>query len=382
MDPATVMTRPLFIGHDIYRDSTYGSGHPLAIPRVSLAIDLVETLGWFPPESYRESPQARLSELAEFHSLEYLQALVAAEKTVPTDAIRERFNIGINGNPLFSEMYRRPATACGGGLLAVELLRTGQTKAVFNIAGGQHHGLADRASGFCYLNEPVLTVRRLLKTGARRVFYLDIDAHFGDGVQMAFHDDDRVFTLSIHEQARWPQNKKMNPGDPGTLEDRAGGVARNLPVPRSLNDTEFTYLIDEVALPLLQEFNPDVVYLQCGCDALADDPQSKLMLSNQALWQVVKSVQELAPRLIVSGGGGYNPYSVGRCWAGVWATMNDFEAPEPLSAQAHKLLRDIKWNHRNGRKPPDHWLTTLADTPNQGPVRDEIVEISKISRRN
>lgn len=374
------MTPPIFIGHEIYRDSTYGSGHPLAIPRVSLAIDLARALDWFTPQTYRESPQAQLSELAEFHEPDYLDALVAAEKAPPSDDVRARFNIGINGNPLFPEMFRRPATACGGGFLAVDLLSRGETTAVFNIAGGQHHGLPDRASGFCYLNEPVLTLRRLLASGARRIFYLDIDAHFGDGVQMAFHDDDRVFTLSIHEQARWPQNKSMTPGDPGTLQDRAGGVARNLPVPRGLNDSEFAYLIEKVALPHLQEFEPDVVYLQCGCDALADDPQSKLMLSNQALWQAVKSVQRAAPRLIVSGGGGYNPYTVGRCWAGVWATLNDFPVPDLLAPGVQKLLHDVKWNHRKGRAPLEPWITTLADVPNSGPVRDEIIEISEISR--
>ncbi len=375
------MTRPLFIGHDIYRDSTYGSDHPLAIPRVSLAIDLAKAMGWLTAENYRESPQADIETLSDFHSPEYLQALMAAEQTPPSDEVSQRYNIGINGNPLFPEMFRRPATACGGGLMAVELLRRQAATTVFNIAGGQHHGLPDRASGFCYLNEPALTLRKLLASGARRVFYLDIDAHFGDGVQLAFHDEPRVFTLSIHEHARWPQKREMAPGDLGTLADRAGGAALNLPVPRLLNDSEFLFLIDHVALPALREFAPDVVYLQCGCDALADDPQSKLMLSNRAIWDVVKKVQGAAPRLIVSGGGGYNPYTVGRCWAGVWATLNAFDIPNQLPPKAQQLLRDIRWNHRKGRDPHQAWLTTLADVPNLGPVRDEIIQIAKIVKR-
>lgn len=318
----------------------------------------------------------------DFHDPDYIRALMAAEHTPPSDHIRQRFNIGTNGNPLFPEMFRRPATACGGGLMAAELLRKNQSATVFNIAGGQHHGLHDQASGFCYLNEPVLTIRRLMTSGARRVFYLDIDAHFGDGVQKAFEADARVFTLSIHEQERWPQRRGALPGDPGTKEDRAGGAARNLPVPKAMNDTEFTFLIEQVALPLISEFAPDVVYLQCGCDALADDPQSKLMLSNKAIWRAVSQVHQAAERLIVSGGGGYNPYAVGRCWAGVWASLNGFAIPVLLNAAAEDLMREVKWDHRHGRTPPETWLTNLADAPNEGPIREEIYNLAEISRQN
>lgn len=373
------MKKPIFIGHEIYRSSTYGSGHPLAIPRVSLAMDMARALGWLRADNFQESPQASLDDLADFHDPGYLQALMKAEQVTPSEADRGRYNIGINGNPVYPEMFRRPATACGGGLLAAELLKSGTTDTIFNIAGGQHHGLADRASGFCYLNEPVLTIRRLLKAGAQRVFYLDLDAHFGDGVQLAFHDEPRVFTLSIHEHGRWPQARNSKPGDPGTLEDRAGGQARNLPVPKGFNDTELALLIDTVVLPLIAEFAPDVVYLQAGCDALADDPQSKLALSNNALWDAARKVRQATKRLIVAGGGGYNPYMVGRCWAGVWAALNDFPLPEKLNPQAEALLRQITWRHRQGRTPPESWFTTLADPLNEGPVRDEIYALAEKS---
>ncbi len=373
------MSTPLFIGHEIYRSSTYGSGHPLAIPRVSLAMDLARALGWLDEGNFRESPQAGLVELADFHDPGYLQALMSAEQRPPPEEDRVRYNIGINGNPLYPEMFRRPATACGGGLLAVELLKSAATDTIFNIAGGQHHGLADRASGFCYLNEPVLTIRSLLKAGAKRVFYLDLDAHFGDGTQLAFHDDPRVFTLSVHEHGRWPQERNPQPGDPGTVEDRAGGQARNLPVPKDFNDTELGFLMDHVVLPLIARHGPDVVYLQAGCDALADDPQSKLSLSNGALWSAVRKVKAVSKRLIVAGGGGYNPFTVGRCWAGVWAVLNDYPVPEKLSPGAELLLRQVSWRHRQGRTPPESWFTTLADPSNEGGVCDELYALAEKS---
>ena len=376
------MTKPIFISHPIYGSSTYGSGHPLAIPRVSLATDLVKALGWLDKTNYLESREATHEELVEFHTTDYIRALINAERYPPSKTDRARYNIGINGNPIYPEMYRRPAMACGGGQIAANLLMSDEASCVFNIAGGQHHGLADKASGFCYLNEPVLTIRRFLELGARRVFYLDIDAHFGDGTQLAFHDEDRVYTLSVHEQGRWPQSRGVKAGDPGSVEDRAGGMARNLPVPKGLNDTEFDYLIDKVALTLIKSFAPDVIYLQCGVDALADDPQSKLELSNRAIWRVVDELKQLGLPLMVSGGGGYNPFSVGRCWAGVWAQLNGIEIPTVLNGDAERLLRDVTWHHRKAKSPPDRWFTELADAPNQGPIRGEVYDLAEKSLNN
>ena len=87
----------------------------------------------------------------------------------------------------------------------------------YNPAGGTHHGRPDRASGFCFFNDPVLGILALLDGGLERVFYADLDAHHGDGVQDAFADDPRVLTVSIHEARRWPHT--------GVAGDR-GGVLR------------------------------------------------------------------------------------------------------------------------------------------------------------
>ena len=84
----------------------------------------------------------------------------------------------------------------------------------------------------------------------------------------------------------------------------------------------------------------------------------------------------LAPRLLVLGGGGYNPWAVGRCWAGIWATMNSFAIPERLPETAAAVLREVRWNHRLGRQPEPRWTATLADPPQWGPVRPEIRTIS------
>ncbi|CAN0154454.1 unnamed protein product, partial [Phaeothamnion confervicola] len=175
--------RPRFIGSEIYRRSRYGSNHPLAIPRVSTCIDLCRALGWLPDEVYIDSPTATPDELTRFHAPEYVAALQAAEAAQAIDdAASERFNIGRGGNPVFGEIFRRPATACGASLLAAEMLAGGEAHIIYSPAGGTHHGQRAAASGFCYLNDPVLAILRLLDRGVARVAYDNIDAHHSDGV--------------------------------------------------------------------------------------------------------------------------------------------------------------------------------------------------------
>ncbi len=354
---------PLLIGHEIYRHSTYGRRHPLAIPRVSTAIDLARAMGWLPARRYVESPQATRAQLCRFHDADYVTAVAAAERAQAVDdAVRRRFDLGGVSNPVFPEMFRRPATAAGGSIRAAELIAEGGI--VYNPAGGTHHGLKDRASGFCYFNDPVLGILTLLDQGLERIYYVDLDAHHGDGVEAAFADDDRVLTVSIHETDKWPFT--------GGVEDRAGGLARNLPVPKGFNDTELAAIRDRVLLPLGERFDADAVVIQGGADAVLEDPLSRLALSNRALWDTVAALRSLAPRLLLLGGGGYNPWSVGRAWAGMWGTLMGADTTQPPTPDAQAVLRGLRWEHRHGRAPPEAWFTTLADPPRPGPVRVEV----------
>ena len=369
---------PLFIGSEVYRSTAQGHKHPLGIPRVSLATDLCRALGWLDHSNFIDSPCATKAELADFHDPAYIDAVEKADLSGDINPIlKERYKIGLNGNPIFHGMYVRPATACGGGLLSAR--RVSSVGGVFyNIGGGQHHARPDRASGFCYFNEPVLTIRALLRAGIERVFYIDLDAHHGDGVQEAFMEESRVFTCSIHEFDRWPMARNSVPGDPGTVED-GGPEHRNLPVVVGFNDAEFDYLMDTVVFPLVQAFRPQVVYCQAGCDALFDDPQSKQILSNRAIWRGLDILKNIIPNLIVSGGGGYNPYAVGRCWAGLWATLNGYEIPDRLPKSAELLMRKIKWTHRMAKNPAPKWFSTLFDEPSPGTIREETKDLARKS---
>ena len=351
-----------FIGSEIYRRSRYGGKHPLAIPRVSLVMDLCRAFGWLPDDIYVDSPVATLAQLGRFHDPAYIDAVVACERNQETtEEFRIRHNLGANGNPVFGEIFRRPATACGATLHAAELLRAGGT--VYSPAGGTHHGQPDRASGFCYFNDPVLGILAFLDQGLGRVAYVDIDAHHCDGVEDALADDERVLIASIHERDRWPFTGRTTDPDRHLY---------NFDAPRELNDDEFHWLLFEGIVPAVTAFKPDALIVQGGADALAEDPMSKLALSNNAHVAAVRALGPLAPRLLVLGGGGYNPYAVGRCWSRIWATLSGREEPTDLPPPATALLDEIEWSHSTGRNPPQHWRTTLADPPRHGPIRAEV----------
>lgn len=355
---------PRFIGSEIYRHSSYGAWHPLRVPRVSTVMDLARSLNWLPPAQFITSPKAKPAALQSFHTPTYLAALQAAEAAQDvTETVRENYNIGTPSNPVFPEMYRRPATSAGASLLAGELLKRGGI--IYSPAGGTHHGMPDRANGFCYLNDPVLAIQSLRRNGAQRIAYIDIDAHHPDGVEHAFANDHDTLQISVHEENRWPRT--------GLLQDAGRGQVYNLPVAAGLNDTEMALILDALILPLVTGFRPDAIVLQCGADAVTEDPQSRLTLSNNAHWAVVSALKPIAPRYLVLGGGGYNPWSVGRLWTGVWATLNGHDIPEVLPPAAQSVLGALSWaGPFRQHHPEPHWIATLRDTPREGPVRDSI----------
>ena len=370
--PAAVA--PLFIGSEIYRGSSYGPAHPLRVPRVSTVMDLARALGWLPSDRFRTSPRAKPAALSLWHDPAYIAALQAAEGLgEATPEMRARHNLGTLSNPVFPEVYRRPATGAGGTMLAAELLAA--TRGVVHVpGGGTHHGLPDRANGFCYLNDVVLGIKVLQRAGLTRIAYVDLDAHHSDGVELAFSGDPGVRMISVHEEGRWPFT--------GRLTDTGRGSAFNLPVPKGYNDSEARAVLHGLILPRVAEFRPEALVLQCGADSLTEDPLSRLTLSNRAYLEALAELVPLAPRVMVLGGGGYNPWSVGRLWTAIWGWLSGRELPDRLPEAASAVLRGLGWGGGARPGPEPALLTTLLDPPREGPVRPELRDrLAALARR-
>jgi acetoin utilization protein AcuC len=356
------------ISNEIYRLLPFDQSHPLALNRIVPVIDLAQSLNWLDESQYKESSIASVDMLARYHDIDYVEAVLSAEnnRCIPV-TLGKRYNLGRHGNSYFSKIFTRPATTAGASILAGQLLADNEEGVIFSPAGGNHHAKKNQASGFCIFNDPVLGILSMLDNGLKRVLYVDLDAHHGDGVQEEFQHDDRVFVISIHEKNRWPYT--------GKISERGSGNIRNLPVPKELNDNEMSVLISEGVIPLGEEFEPDAVVIQSGADALLDDPQSQLSLSNQALWDAVKCITNLSRRILVLGGGGYNPWATVRAWTGVWGLLNRKNLDVELPLAAMGILRNLEWKHSKGRNVPYHWSAHLTDSPNVGSVRPEINEI-------
>ncbi len=354
--------RVRFIGSEIYRLPVFQPPHPLAVPRAMLAHDLCRALGWLNESQYIEAVPATLPELRRFHTADYLAALEQAEaqQSLPPD-VSARTRIGRDANEIHPAVFRRPAISAGSALRAASEVAAGGV--IYAPGAGNHHGMPDRANGFCFVNDIALAILRWRDLGIRRIAYLDLDAHHGDGVEAAFADDADILTISVHEAGRWPRT--------GTASDPANSIW-NFPVPAGFHDTELRALLTGKILPLLQRFAPEALIFLPGADALQDDPMSRLALSNNAIWEALAAVRGLAPRLAVLGGGGYNPFTLARCWAGIWAILNDIPLPETLPLAAQSVLREAAYFRAAGRNPPPHWFEQLRDAPAEGAVRDEV----------
>jgi acetoin utilization protein AcuC len=283
---------------------------------------------------------------------------------VATPDVRARWNLGTMECPLFEGLWDRARASVGGSVLAAELALQGYL--AFHPGGGTHHGRPDRASGFCYLNDPVFTILRFLDAGLERVAYVDLDAHHGDGVEAAFATDERVTLVSIHEEGRWPGT--------GAIAGHGDGRVLNLPVPRHINDDEFLFAIRELCRRRLERFQPEAVVVTCGADALKGDPLSSMDVSNGALWVAVETSVSLSERAVVLGGGGYNPWTAARLWAGLWARMSGREIPAELPMSARRVLARLASDLVDEDDRDPAWFSSIADPPHPGPIRAQIHE--------
>ena len=324
---------------DEWRRFDYGPEHPLRMERLGLTWSLMEAYGLTSlPRSRVVTPApAEIDEIAAFHTPDYIEILraVDAGDWVPHAA---RYGLGPGDNPIFPGLWDLARVCAGGSLMAAALVAEGEADRAFHFAGGLHHAMPDRASGFCYVNDPVLAIMALRRRGWR-VAYVDIDAHHGDGVQFAFYDDPNVLTISTHERG-----DRLFPGTGFVDELGRGegvGYSVNLPLQPFTDDAVYAPAFEAVVPKLLTAFAPDALVLQLGIDSHRTDPLTHLAFTVQGFEAAVRRLLGLAPRVVALGGGGYDLPNVARAWTAAWAAMNDVALDPALPRQAHAELQRL-----------------------------------------
>ncbi len=296
--------------------------------RLDLTIDLARRTGVLDrPGVQLRSPEPAGDDLLE---LVHDPLYVASVKRAPDDLLGRlslRWGLGTERQPGLPpdargvragdrRERRGGARRCGPG----------QAQHAVNIAGGLHHAMRDRASGFCVYDDPAVAIAWLLAQGAARVAYVDVDVHHGDGVEAAFYDDPRVLTVSLHESGHtlfpgtgWPDHAG---------EGAALGTSVNLALPAGTGDAGWLRAFSAVVPPLLRAFEPQVLVTQHGCDTPPLDPLAHLRLTvdgQRAAYQACTSwrTSSAAARWVALGGGGYEPVQVvPRAWTHLLAVVD------------------------------------------------------------
>jgi acetoin utilization protein AcuC len=221
--------------------------------------------------------------------------------------------IGTMDVPRFDGMHEATLAVCSATLTAAQAVASGDFEHAVNLAGGLHHGMADRASGFCVYNDIAVSIMWLLDHGFERIAYIDVDAHHGDGVESIFWNDPRVLTISIHESGR-----TLFPGT-GHSHDMGGpdalGYAINIPLPSQVGDAQWLRAFDAVVPEMLAEFKPQIIFSQHGCDSHRDDPLTNMELSIDGQRTSYEMIHQYAHdfadgKWVAVGGGGYALESV------------------------------------------------------------------------
>ncbi|MEX0991145.1 MAG: acetoin utilization protein AcuC [Actinomycetota bacterium] len=305
----------------------HGPQHPLRPERFLLTWDLIEALGLdrLPNVDVIGCRSASDEDLRLVHSPEFLEATRNAGHGVPGDYAA--FGYGPGDNPIFPNMHEAAVLGVGGTLACAEAVWSGAVEHAFNAAGGLHHAMPSRASGFCVYDDAAVGIARLLELGAARVAYVDIDVHHGDGPEAIFQGDDRVLTASIHEYGPW-----FFPGTGG----ESVGTAINAPLDAGTRDNEWLDVLRSEVLPAVRGFEPDVLVTQLGCDTHVSDPLASLSLTTAAYRAAGKELHALVHELtngrwVATGGGGYQwARVVPRAWTLYFSEMCGEAVPDEL----------------------------------------------------
>jgi acetoin utilization protein AcuC len=307
------MKKPVFIYSQEFEKYSYPPGAMFVTQRAVKTRELLRSLKLLGGERGKESVPAPATkrELQKFHSARYLEALQQAADGKLTREGR-RMGIGTPDCPVFKDMFDYASLACGATLTGAELILSGETDVALNPSGGYHHAKAEKASGFCYLNDLVLACIRFSNNG-KRVLYLDLDAHHGDGVQEAFYSSKKVMVISLHESGKtlWPGT-----GYEDEIGDGSGkGFNINIPLPLGICDIVYLEVFQKFVIPLINAYVPDIFVLQLGMDALAGDPLAHLELTNNTHAEIIGQILRYNKPMLATGGGGYHFDNTVRGWA-------------------------------------------------------------------
>ena len=306
----------VYVGEGLRRYG-FGDGHPFGPDRMDAFWDLACQEGLDNKVSVQQPVMAERSMIEQFHTPEYVERVISQSKTGSG-------LLDYGDTPAFPGVFEAASFVVGSTLDACERLMRGDCERAFIPIGGLHHARRDRAGGFCVFNDPGIAIEVLrAKHGLKRIAYVDIDAHHGDGVYYSFDDDPDLFVADLHEDGRY-----LYPGT-GHAHETGRGVAAgtklNIPMEPYANDDRFMQEWPGVE-DFIRSAEPEFILLQSGADSIDGDPITHMRYSAaayaHATRRLCKLSDEFCPgRIIGMGGGGYNRSNIALAWTTVIKSM-------------------------------------------------------------
>lgn len=369
-------TRFGFIYHDDYLKYDFGKGHPLSAIRIQMHKELLELNSFFENENVVliEPSNCSDEDLQTVHSKDYINFIKRL-------SVSGEGSVDGKDTPAFKGMYDVTKTSVGGTLTAVDEIMKGNLNHAWNPGGGFHHAKTSSGGGFCIFNDIAIAIKRLLgKYNVKRIMYIDIDAHHGNGIQDIFYDDSRVCKISLHEsgQTLYPYS-----GFEEEIGRRDGkGYNINIPLPMGTFDEAYIQVFSEV-LPLVAEFySPEFIILAAGADAHYLDPLSHLQLTSSTYLRVADIVHELSHkhckgRCAMLGAGGYSLDATPRMWSLMVSRFSGIELSDEIPAEWRNKFK----SYYPDLKPPARLIDTSLPKIDPERLRKISEYISDITNR-
>lgn len=339
---------------DAFLSYDFGSHHPLRPVRLKLTVELARSTGLLSSSkvSLMRPVMASTEQILLFHEKEYVDLVERSSK------LGEGL-LDLGDTPAFKGCFESSRLYVGGSILGADLLMQGSADHVFNPAGGLHHAHPGGASGFCIFNDPAIVVAYMKhRYQVKRMLYLDIDAHHGDGVMYGFYSDPSLLNIDFHEDGRY-----LFPGT-GFIHEIGKGDAKglkvNVPFPPETGDQTYLKAFREIVPKMVEAFQPQIILMQCGADSHFDDRLASLRLTTICYEEMIDTVHSLAHktcegRMLLFGGGGYSLSSVARCWTLAFARLAEMQLSDKITEGWRKLFEKVSGEDapRTLRDPED-----------------------------
>jgi len=307
--PVAVITGPSLADYHFGDTHVFGPVRQQAFIDGMEAQSLTEQVTWLAPV------QCKTDDLELFHNNAFIEHVRQACKA-GTGFLDQ------GDTPARTGIFEAASSVVGSVLDIIDRVMAGQFRRGFIPIAGLHHGFRDHVSGFCVFNDCAIAIEHIRnRYPLKKILYVDIDAHHGDGVFYNYGSDSNIFIVDFHQDDLYPRT-----GDADETGDGpAKGTKMNVPMPKMSGDDAFAEGW-KIAEAFIREIKPEFIIFQCGADSLKGDPITHLDYTTRSYQLASESLCQLADefcdgRLVALGGGGYNLENISQAWPVVVRAM-------------------------------------------------------------